>query len=113
MSDADNTQATEEPTVPEQPAGKPVTLQDLKMGYVVGVTDDGNFIFEVVGKEQGLLELLGLQKFADSKVKNILDANQNQGDKLLFEVGRTVATLAQEVSKLVAVLKKPDNSLKK
>lgn len=95
------------------PAAKPLTLSDLRMGYVVGITEDGNFVFDVVGKEQGLLELLGLQKFAESKIKNVLDANQNQGDKLLFEVGKTVGALAQEVAKLVNTLKKPDNSLKK
>ena len=92
---------------------KNLTLSDLRMGYIVGVTEEGNFVFDIVGKSQGLLELLGLQKFAESKVKSVLDANQNQGDKLLFEVGKTVTVLAQEVSKLVSMLKKPDNNLKK
>ncbi len=107
-------EVTVEPTPAVAPeAKKPLTLADLRMGYVVGITEDGNFVFDVVGKEQGLLELLGLQKFAESKIKNVLDANQNQGDKLLFEVAKTVGTLAQEVSKLVNALKRPDNSLKK
>ncbi len=96
-----------------KPEQKALTLSDLRMGYVVGITEDGNFVFDVVGKEQGLLELLGLQKFAEAKIKNVLDANQNQGDKLLFEVGKTVGVLAQEVAKLVNTLKKPDNNLKK
>ncbi len=89
------------------------TLADLRMGYVVGVTEDGNFVFEIVGKEQGLVELLGLHRFAESKINNVLDTNQNQGNKILFEIGRTVTVLAQEVSKLVTILKKPDNNLKK
>lgn len=108
MAEVENT-----PAQKELPVQKTLALADLRMGYVVGITDDGNFVFDVVGKEQGLLELLGLQKFAESKIQSALDANQNQGDKLLFEIGKTVSILAQEVGKLVAVLKRPDNSLTK
>jgi hypothetical protein len=105
--------AVEDQAKQEVPAEKGLSAADLRMGYIVGITEEGNFVFDVVGKNQGLLELLGLHDFATIKVKQALEHQQGTGDKLVFEVAKTVAALAQEVQKLTSLLKKPDNSLKK
>lgn len=108
---AEQTPAT--PPTETPPEQKIFNLSDLQLGYVIGVKEDGNFMFDIVGKQPTLVGLLGLHKFAESKIKNVLDANENQGDKLLLDVARTVAVLAQEMSKLANSLKKPDNLLKR
>lgn len=100
-----------EPTVEQQAAPTQLSAADLRMGYLVGLTKDGNFVFQVVGQEPGLVELLGLHQYAGLKVKSALDGSQNSGDKLVAEVGRAVSVLLQEVGRLSAALKKPDNKI--
>ena len=103
--EAEAQQSTEE--------GEQLSLNDLRIAYVVGLTPKGDFVFEVYGKEKGLVELLGVHQHAVKKVDRIYQDSQAQGDRLTFEVGRAVAALTQKVDQLLAVVapKKPDNQL--
>lgn len=107
---SEETKPVEEVTeqVPEQ---KPLALGDLKCGYVVGMTEEGDFVFDLVGKTKGLVELLGLHAFAQHKVSQVTEANQGSGDALVHELGRMVHALSDQVTQLQKNLKKPDNSL--
>jgi hypothetical protein len=104
-----------EETVPpvEQQAEVEQAEQPPKLvaGYLVGLNEHGNFVFELVSKDQSLLELLGIQKYAENRIKQVLDNKMNTGDKLTLELGKVIATLVQEIGKLTAQLKKPDNKL--
>ena len=44
---------------------KPMEAEDLKIGYAVGMTPDGEFVFQVFGQDPGLVELLGVHRYAE------------------------------------------------
>jgi len=74
-----------------------VALEDLKIGYVVGLTQEDRFVFELFGVSKGLVELLGIHQHASRKVERVYDDQQMSGDRLLHEVGRAVAAIAQRL----------------
>jgi len=98
---------------PAQEAPKEVRLEDTKIAYVVGMDAEGNFIFQVFGKEAGLLQLLGIHAHADRRIKAIYDDKQIAGDRLTHEVGKAVAAVNQKIDQLLQVIapKQPDNKL--
>ena len=102
MPDETNT----ETPVETQPAPPP-----LVAGYLVGLNEEGNFVFELVSKDQSLLELLGIHKYAETRVKMLMDNKLNTGDKIVMELGKVVGSLVQEIAKLTAQIKKPDNKI--
>ena len=94
--------------------------KDLKCGYVVGMKADGNFVFSVVGKEPGLMELLGLHHHANTRIKRLYSNTQMTDDTLVLEVAKMVDTvgglvngLSQKLDKLLDRVdpKKPDNKV--
>jgi hypothetical protein len=90
-----------------------ISLKDLKVGYVVGLTDEGNFVFELVGTDPGLVELLGVNAHAAERVRQIYARTQMTGDALTTEVGKGLAIINQKIDQLLGVIapKKPDNKL--
>lgn len=95
--------------------GKGLTLDDLKVGYVVGLTEEGNFVFELFGKDPGLVELLGVHQHAVNRVQRIYDDKQISGDRLIHEVGKAVAMLNQKLDQVLQAVapKEPDNRIVK
>lgn len=86
---------------------------ELKIGYVVGLTPEGRFVFELLGQERGLVELLGIHQHATKRVNRIYDDNQLGGDRLVHEVGKALGVINQKIEQLLNVVapRKPDNSL--
>jgi hypothetical protein len=97
----------------EEPKEKQLTISDLKAGYIVGITEEGNFVFELVGQKKGLVELLGMHSHASAKVKAFYDRSQTTGDALVAEVGKGLAVLNKKLDQLLGVMapKKPDNNI--
>jgi len=95
------------------PNQKSVSLDDLKVAYVVGMSYQGDFIFQLLGKEPGLVELLGIHQHAVRKVQHIYEDKQIGGDRLTHEVGKSVAVLNQKLDHLISIIapKQPDNKL--
>ena len=87
-------------TVNEEGGTTSVSLEDLKIGYVVGLTKEDRFVFELFGQNKGLVELLGIHQHANRKVERVYDDQQMSGDRLLHEVGRAVAAIAQRLDGL-------------
>ena len=85
--------------------------KELKVGYAVGITDEGQFDFAIFGSEPGLVELMGLHKFAELRIQKLLQEKQMSGDTLVHEVGRAVAALHQKVDQLMGTTQ-PSNKLK-
>jgi len=92
--------AAEATTVTEEGGATSVSLEDLKIGYVVGLTQEDRFVFELFGVSKGLVELLGIHQHASRKVERVYDDQQMSGDRLLHEVGRAVAAIAQRLDGL-------------
>ena len=52
---------------------------DLVCGYVVGLKENNDFVFDVVGDNVGLVQLLGLHKYAEHRIEFAKDAQQGYG----------------------------------
>ena len=92
---------------------KEVKLEDTKIAYVVGMDQEGNFLFQIFGKEAGLLQLLGIHAHATRRIQAIYDDKQIAGDRLTHEVGKAVAAINQKIDQLLSAVapKPPDNKL--
>jgi len=88
---------SQEETAPTtQPvSAAPTELPELAVGYVVGLQPDGSFVFEVLGSEPGLVQLMGLNQYASHRITVAKDLNQGYG----FPV------LAQQINQLGEMLK--------
>ena len=98
-----------EPEVIEEK--KERTLNDLKIGYVVGLEENGDFLFELFGTDRRLVELLGLHKYASYRIDTIRNDKFLSGDALTHEVGKGVKALNEKLDTLLSLLKKSDNKL--
>lgn len=49
-----------------------IDLSTVKCGYIVAVKEDGEFLFEPIGTDIGLVQMLGIHKFAGSKIEQPL-----------------------------------------
>lgn len=98
---------------PAQPQQRQMSLEDMKCGYIVAMTEEGNFVFDLFGKQKGLVEVLGLHKHATSRVDTLYNQAQMSGDALVNEVGKAMAMLNQKMDQILQVIapKKPDNNL--
>jgi len=72
-------------------------VDDLKVAYIVGVTKDDKLVFDILGEDRGITQLLGLHAYAGTRIKLLLDESQLTGDRLTHEVGKAVALLAQKM----------------
>lgn len=79
--------------------------EDLKFGYLVGVKGDGSFVFQILGEEKGVVQLMGINQFARRQLEVISDANMNQGEPLLANginaIGQELVRLRQAVTQLL------------
>jgi hypothetical protein len=89
-----------------QQQGQQIGLNDLKVGYVVGLTEDEKFVFEVVGKKPNLAELLGLHKHAETKLEVVYSQAQFVGDAVTVRVGEMVGELTKQVAELQKLITK-------
>lgn len=91
---------------------QPPSLDDsFNVGYMVGLNNEGQFVFQVFGAKKGLIELMGINNYANEQVKKVFSEYQGTGDKLVVEVGRLVSNLNQKFDNLVKVLLPPTNKL--
>jgi len=84
-------EAQEEVQQPQPPAEQPPqdtqTLQmpTLDCGYVVGLDTQGRFVFEPLGNNQGLVQMLGLHEYAGGRINTAKEVNQGTGYPLLAQ----------------------------
>lgn len=100
----DASEAAKKQEEPTQPAS--MTLEDLKVGYLVGLDPNGNFLFHPVGKEKGLVELAGLNRYAANRINQLLD-NQIGPDNTIRQLAQIVLELSAKVDRLLP----PQNKL--
>jgi hypothetical protein len=70
------------------PEGSPV-----KCGYVIGVREDGSFIFDVLGTSPGIVELLGLHAIVDERLQARMDRQLGGKFSLVITKLNELATL--------------------
>jgi len=95
----------------EQPEKKAINPADMKVGYAVGLTKDGEFFFEVFGVEAGLVQLLGIHEYGRQRIEAITQDRMMRGDRLTHEVGKILGVLNQKLDALQATVapKKPND----
>ena len=100
-------------SVVQQEQPRQLNLADLRVGYVVGLDNNNGFVFEVLGSDAGLIELFGLQEYAENQIKRLYENKQIGGDRLVHEVGKAVALINQKLDKLITALSpnRPINKL--
>jgi hypothetical protein len=52
---------------------------EIILGYAVGLRDDGNFVFELLGKQNGVVQLLGIHEYAERQIQMLVDAQTGTG----------------------------------
>lgn len=84
----------------EMPNPEPKELPNIEgmvCGYVVGLDEEGNLMFEVLGANPGLIQLLGLHTYAEHRLMIAKDVNQGYGVPLLAKqlenVQKTLSTI--------------------
>ena len=86
-------QAPEIEDVPQEPEA--LDLSNLQCGYVVGLGDNGEFVFEVLGGNPGLVQLLGLHQYADHRLTYARDVNQNYGYPVMMKQINQIGQMMQ------------------
>jgi hypothetical protein len=76
----------------------------LRFGYTVGVNDDGSFVFDLHGEDKGIVQLLGLTRFAEYQIERMHNIALKQGDAL---TNQGLALLFQELQAIKQALGLP------
>jgi hypothetical protein len=104
---------TEEAAKKEEKAAEaPKGVDDLRIAYIVGLAEDGNFVFEVRGKHKGLIliELMGIHDYATERIR-LLKANAlGTEEKVMQEIGSVLLQISQKLDKVLSVTA-PSNKL--
>jgi hypothetical protein len=85
--------------------------KDLKFGFISGLKQDDNFLFETFGTERSLVNLMGVKHYTDKRVEGEINKNLNTGDALTFALFQSVTQLSTKMDRLLSLLEKPTNQL--
>jgi hypothetical protein len=97
MSDENTTVQTQAQDPAQRAEDLNNKISQLTVGYVVGVTETGDFVFEVLGDKPGLVQLMGVHQYANTRVQMLSDMNLGYGTPLL-------AGMLDNLQKMVKVL---------
>lgn len=96
MIEQEQTATAQQVETPTAETDEPKTeIPAMDYGYVVGVKPDGQFVFQTVGNNQGLVQMLGIHQYAGHRLQVATEVNQQYG----FPV------LAQQVHQLTEMMK--------
>ena len=68
---------------------------------MVGLKPNGEFVFEIVGKDTGLVQLLGIHKYAEYKIGIIRDINQGYGMPLILKQTKDIGEILKVILNLL------------
>lgn len=85
--------------------------KDLKFGFLSGLKQDDNFLFETFGTEKTLVNLMGVKQYTDKRIAGEIDKNLNTGDALVFALFQSVTQLSAKMDRLLSLLERPANRL--
>ena len=80
---------------PDTPTAPTPEGPAMKCGYVIGVQDDGSFVFDILGTEPGIIELLGLHAVVGERLQARMD--RQLGGKFSLMINK-LNQLAEQVS---------------
>lgn len=71
---------------PDLPVAPVPDESPMKCGYVIGVREDGTFVFDVLGTSPGIIELLGLHAVVGERLQARMD--RQLGGKFSLLIGK-------------------------
>ena len=80
---------------------------DLQYGFVVGVNRDGGVVLDMVGEKKGLIEMLGLCKYAEYHLNYTLDAASGQGSPIISQQVHQLAEMMKVLLNMLAQQRNP------
>ena len=89
MADTDETLANEVKPTAE---GKVPSLENIQCGYLVVVNADDSLDFHVIGKEVGLVQLMGLNQYASKRINMALETSEGLGNTLMAKGFNSILT---------------------
>lgn len=93
------------------PQNKQIDLnKDLTSGYVVGLTTEGSFLFQVLGVNPGLAELMGLQKHAEEHLRQLYGTKQMTAEAVTLQMLNNVTNQLVAVSEQLTMLQEANKS---
>jgi len=58
---------------PDLPVAPVSDEPQIKCGYVIGIREDGTFVFDILGTDPGIIELLGLHTVVGERLLSRMD----------------------------------------
>ena len=58
---------------PDIPVTPPPDKPQMRCGYIIGIQDDGTFVFDILGTAPGVMELLGLHRIVQERLEARMD----------------------------------------
>lgn len=98
---------------------KTLTTDNLQCGYLVGLSKekdgkDGQFIFQLLGEERGLLQLQGLHGYASNHIQKLTDEALKVGNGFIVDIlSQVTQALVEKLDKVSAEVKELRESLSK
>jgi len=91
------------------PETQPEQQKQITKGYIIGTSDDGEFIFQAIGT-LSVVEILGYHQIATEKIAAIRQASLHMGWPLLAEQIDGIAGMVKLVIRTIAerLTSKPD-----
>ena len=77
---------------------------NLKYGYLVGLDEAGEFVFEILGKDPGLIEIMGSHSFAKHRINQLRDILQDDGTAFIKKALNAIGKLNEAELKLLTGL---------
>jgi hypothetical protein len=76
----------------------------IKLGYVVGVDDQDELLFQIMGPRTDLLNLLGLHRYAEDQIEQIKNANLRAGWPVLAQQLDAIASQIKVITQTLSVI---------
>jgi len=91
----------------EDAEGEVRQIPALKYGYIIGLKeDDGEFLFDIIGKNTGIVELMGLHSYAGHRIDVTKDMSTGYGFPILM---KTMGQIAEMMKMSLNLLTKAQN----
>lgn len=84
---------SDNPDVPDPPPVPTPKTSKIVFGYAVGIKEDGELFFEIMGQAGGLIELLGLHTYAKECLDNIVATKIENNSSIIINKLDSLITL--------------------
>jgi hypothetical protein len=110
--DVIDVEAEQAPTTAQQPeeAAPEQKKIEIQYGFVVGVNQDGGVVLDMIGEKKGLIEMLGLCKYAEYHLNYTLDAASGQGTPIISQQVHQLAEMMKVLLNVIAQGRKPQQN---